>query len=261
MAGGLGSADWERMARQGLRPLSGGDGLTLMDHARDSGEALLVAARLDLGRLSRTGETPTPLLSQLVRRAATGRRRGGGGQDAARTQQGLAARLATLSPQERGQALLQLLRGQTALVLGITTPDSIDAHRPFRDLGFDSLTAVELRNRLNTATGLTLPATMIFDYPTPDALADKIARELVGAPEERAPVLSAFAELEKIESSLEGIMLDEVAAARLETRLRALLAAVAGAGAGGAESVLLADQIQSASDDDMFDFIDNQLGI
>jgi hypothetical protein len=100
---------------------------------------------------------------------------------------------------------------------------------------------------------------MIFDYPTPDTLANRIAQELLGAPEAPAPVLSAFADLEKIESSVEAIMLDEVAASRLETRLRALLATLAGGGA--AEDSPLADRIQAASDDDIFDFIDNQLGI
>jgi acyl transferase domain-containing protein/NADPH:quinone reductase-like Zn-dependent oxidoreductase/acyl carrier protein/NADP-dependent 3-hydroxy acid dehydrogenase YdfG len=256
MAGALGRGDWERMARQGLLPLSGRDGLGLMDRAADAGEALLVAARLDLGRLARHADGPAPLLSQLVRRS-TGRR--SAGQNAAHTQQGLTARLGTLAPEERHEALLQILRSQTALVLGITTPHAIDANRSFRELGFDSLTAVELRNRLNTTTGLQLPATMIFDYPTPDTLASRIAQELVGSQEEQAPILSAFSELEKVESSLATIMEDEAALVRLGTRLRGILAMLGGGEDGQGGSVV--DKIQSASDDDMFDFIDNQLGI
>ncbi len=254
MTGALGRGDWERMARQGLRPLSGADGLALLDRSADLGTALVVAARLDLTRMASSGDGPSPLLSRLARR--TGGRRTAG---AANTQQDLATRLATLSPEEQNQALLDILRSQTALVLGITSPQAIDAHRSFRDHGFDSLTAVELRNRLNTLTGLQLSATMIFDHPTPDALSARIAQELLGAPvQEEAPALTAFSELEKLEATLDLMVEDEAARLRLETRLRAMLTRLAGAG-DSAEPVV--EDLDSASDDDMFDFIDNQLGI
>ncbi len=254
MTGALGRADWERMARQGLRPLSGADGLALLDRSANLGAALVVGARLDLTRLASAGDGPSPLLSRLARRTG-GRRTAGAGN----TQQDLATRLSTLAPEEQNQALLDILKTQTALVLGITSPQAIDAHRSFRDHGFDSLTAVELRNRLNTLTGLQLSATMIFDHPTPDALSARIAQELLGAPvAEEAPALTAFSELEKVEATLELMVEDEAARLRLESRLRALLARVSGAGASDEP---VAGDLDSASDDDMFDFIDKQLGI
>jgi acyl transferase domain-containing protein/NADPH:quinone reductase-like Zn-dependent oxidoreductase/short-subunit dehydrogenase/aryl carrier-like protein len=266
MTGHLGTGDWERMARQGLKPISGPDGMALLDHGSNAGEAVLVAAKLDLGRFAQSSDGPLPLLSQLVSRGAGSGRKRRADRNAARAQEGLSARLATLSPEEQRQALLQLLRQQTAMVLGLGSPDAVDEQRSFRDLGFDSLTAVELRNRINSATGLQLPATMTFDYPTPGALADRIAEELGGAQgaagaESKAPVLTAFAELEKVEAGLDAIRQDEQAVSRLEARLRALLAALGAATGPEAEGGALSDRIQDASDDDIFDLIDNQLGI
>ncbi|WP_425558746.1 SDR family NAD(P)-dependent oxidoreductase [Catenulispora subtropica] len=261
MAGTLDSGHWDRMARQGLAPLSGPDGLTLLDVAAGASDALLVAAKMDLARLARQGTDPIPMLSQLVRRGGGAGARRAAGRGGAQAQQGLAERLATLAPEERHEALLQILRTQTALVLGIGNAQAIQTHRSFRDLGFDSLTAVELRNRLTAATGLALPATMIFDFPTPDALAEHIAAELGGgAPaDDDAPLVSAFSGLEKVESFLAKIVTDTSARGRLETRLRGILTAL-GAGEEGA-GASVADQIQDADDDDIFDFIDNQLGI
>ncbi|MFI1370369.1 SDR family NAD(P)-dependent oxidoreductase, partial [Streptomyces griseochromogenes] len=181
MAGGLTDADWQRMARQGLRPLSGPEGLELLDAAAvEAVDPLLVAARLDLAALRRSGEIP-PLLSALVqagRANAPGRRTVGA--PAAGGDHALVGRLAALSPAEQQDVLQDLVMEQAALVLGMSGPDIIEAGRTFRDVGFDSLTAVELRNRLNSATGLHLPATAVFDYPTPTALAEFVLGEVLG---------------------------------------------------------------------------------
>ncbi len=156
-----------------------------------------------------------------------------------------------------------MIAAQAALVLGMSGVDGIDAERSFRDVGFDSLTAVELRNRLNNVTGQRLSATAVFDYPTPTALADFLAQEMFGSVDKETTALSAYSGLDKFEASLTEIMGDDTARARVTARLKDILSVLSDAGGSGeadsADSV--ADRIQSASDDDMFDFIDNQLGI
>ncbi|MEV0375970.1 type I polyketide synthase, partial [Streptomyces sp. NPDC050636] len=179
MASGLADVDWRRLSRQGLKPLSAADGLAMLDAAMGRAEPLLVTAQLDLAALRRSGEVP-PLLSGLVRVARAGlpvRRTVG---QAADDQNALAARLTGLSPAEQQEAVQDLVMGQAALVLGMSGPEAVDSARSFRDTGFDSLTAVELRSRLNNTTGLRLSATVVFDYPTPAALAGFVLSELVG---------------------------------------------------------------------------------
>jgi polyketide synthase 12 len=250
MAGQLRPADWQRMARQGLRPLAGADGLALLDAAPAAGDALLVPALLDLARLRGRGELP-PLLSGLAGPAA--------GQPAAADRGGLAARLAAMAPGGQAQAVRDLVLAQAAQVLGMTRLEPADAGRSFRELGFDSLTAVELRNRLGTATGLRLPATAVFDYPTPGILAEFARAELVGSQSEEKAALVAFSGLEKIESSIAELIEDEAARVRVTARLKGILSTLNAV--HDAEDGSVAEKIQSASDDDVFDFIDNQLGV
>jgi len=102
-------------------------------------------------------------------------------------QAALGQRLAGLSPAEQGRVLLELVRTEAAAVLGHRSPDGVSASHAFKELGFDSLTAIELRNRLNTATGLRLPATMIFDYPTITDLANYLRTQLIPASQTAPP--------------------------------------------------------------------------
>ncbi|MEW9534690.1 SDR family NAD(P)-dependent oxidoreductase, partial [Microbispora sp. NPDC049125] len=172
MGGGLEEADLVRMARAGMAPLSAAEGLALFDAAQAAGRPVLLPARLDLAAMH-TGETVPPLLRGLIRPS---RRRGPA---ATATQAAtLPARLAGLSPAERERALLETVCTQVAGVLGHAPGTTVDGGRAFKELGFDSLTAVELRNRLNAATGLRLPATLIFDHPTPAALAERLGADL-----------------------------------------------------------------------------------
>ncbi|MFG2722026.1 type I polyketide synthase, partial [Streptomyces sp. NPDC048416] len=174
MGGGLSDGDVARMARGGVLPLSEADGLRLFGVGARA-DAALVPVRLDVEALRAQGAALPPLYHHLVptvRRTATV----GDGTTADTLHQQLSA----LSPAERERALLTLVRGQVADVLGHATPAAIAPDRAFSDLGFDSLTSVELRNALNTATGLRLPATLVFDYPTAGDLAAYLHDELLG---------------------------------------------------------------------------------
>ncbi|MBM7173596.1 SDR family NAD(P)-dependent oxidoreductase, partial [Streptomyces sp. G44] len=174
MTGDLGETDLARMNRGGFGALTSQQGLELLDVASLVDEAALVPIPMNTDVLAR-GEVP-PLLRGLIRTSA---RRSAAARAAADTS-GLAARLAALDTTEAHAALLDLVQAQAAAVLGHATSALIDATRSFRDLGFDSLIAVELRNRLTAAIGLRLPATLVFDYPTPQVLVEHLYDELLG---------------------------------------------------------------------------------
>ena len=176
LTGSLGDDGLRRMARGGTAALSTEAGLALFDAALASGEPLLVPVRLDLARL-RAGARTAPVPALLSRLVPGGPRRPDAGADAADTGS-LRRRLAGLGPEERRTAVLDLVRGRVAEVLGHGGAEAVDPERAFKELGFDSLTSVELRNRLSAATGLRLPATLVFDRPTPAAVAEHLAERL-----------------------------------------------------------------------------------
>ncbi|MFF1903699.1 type I polyketide synthase [Kitasatospora sp. NPDC058218] len=181
----LGSADLHRTRRLGMVGLSDAEGMALLDAAlrADAGTpAALVAARFDLPAL-RTAARSGPVAPLLRGLAPAGRRtaRAATGADTA----SLRERLARLGPDEQTEELVALVRRHAAQVLGHAAPDAVRADRAFKEAGFDSLTAVELRNRLAAASGLTLSSTIVFDYPKPVALAEHLRARLLGttAPE------------------------------------------------------------------------------
>ncbi|MFD7306439.1 SDR family NAD(P)-dependent oxidoreductase, partial [Streptomyces pharetrae] len=181
MTGELSDADLARIARSGLKALTSGEGLELLDAAVAAGPALVVPARFDVTALRGLGAGVPAVLRAVtgggrVRRARASENSGAGSS--------LADRLAALSPDARMRELSELVRGQVAAVLGHGSAASVEESRAFKELGFDSLTAVDLRNRLNAATGLRLPATLVFDHPTPTALANHLLGELTGAASE-----------------------------------------------------------------------------
>ncbi|MEO6089499.1 MAG: SDR family NAD(P)-dependent oxidoreductase, partial [Umezawaea sp.] len=183
VAGGMGQllseVDRKRMATQGVPGLTSEAGLALFEAGLRSDRATVVPVRIDTRALrNRTDEIPA-LLRGLVpstRRAAAAGTNAGTSTDAA-----LARRLADLTGAERTEAMLDVVRGQAAAVLGHVNGDSIDPTRAFRDLGFDSLSAVELRNQLGVVSGIRLPATVVFDYPNAAVLAEHLLDELFGS--------------------------------------------------------------------------------
>ncbi|HZN19894.1 MAG TPA: SDR family NAD(P)-dependent oxidoreductase, partial [Micromonosporaceae bacterium] len=175
--------DSSDVSRTGLVPLASELGLALFDAAVAGDDPLLVAACWDpavLRAQAGAGMLP-PLLSGLVR---AGRRSAA---TATVATAGLGRRLAGRSAAEQDRMLLDLVRTQVAAVLGHGTPDAVEPDRAFRQLGLDSLTAVELRNRLNAATGLRLPATLVFDHPNPRALVAELRSRALGQPGPAAP--------------------------------------------------------------------------
>ncbi|GAA0289580.1 hypothetical protein GCM10010302_29960 [Streptomyces polychromogenes] len=175
----LADEDLRRMTRAGLVPLTAEEGLRLLDTARTLDHAALAPVRLDPAALRGQAAGPVPaLLRGLVRttarRTAHSAAPGAGGLSAE------LSRLAALPPAEREDTVLTLVRDQVAAVLGHATREAVDPGRAFRELGFDSLAAMELRNRLAAATGVRLPATVVFDHPTPAALAAHLLDEIPG---------------------------------------------------------------------------------
>ncbi|MGW3046249.1 SDR family NAD(P)-dependent oxidoreductase, partial [Kitasatospora sp. NPDC001159] len=178
MAGRLADADVDRLSRTGIAPLPVEDGLALLDLAPVLTRAVAVPARLDLAGLRTAGHVPA-VFARLVKPARLRKvsEAGPAGSDGSNA---LALRLTELAPAEQEQFLLDLVRGQLAVVLGHASAAAIDAERAFKDLGFDSLSSLEMRNRLNNATGLRLPSTLLFNHPTPLAVARQLRTELVG---------------------------------------------------------------------------------
>jgi polyketide synthase 1/15 len=179
MTAHLSDRDRARISRSGMSPMNPTQALELFDAALTVNHPVMVAARLNRAALeasARRGGLPT-LFSGLARRSR--RRLTGDTADAAKTPSTLAHRLSGLSSSEQHELLVGTVCVEAAAVLGHPAPEEIDPDAAFQDFGLDSLTAVELRNRLKTVTGLTLPPTLTFDNPTPATVADYIARQIV----------------------------------------------------------------------------------
>ncbi|PNG97487.1 type I polyketide synthase [Streptomyces malaysiensis] len=263
MAGSLDASDVTRISRGGFEALGQDAGLALFDLAGTLSEAVLVPIRIDTGALrgqAAAGLLP-PLLRGLVRtpvRRSADTGATGAGAVADSGAGSLAERLSGLSETERDRELLDVVRGHVAAVLGYATPDDVDAGRGFLDLGFDSLTAVDLRNRLGAAAGLRLPVTLIFDYPTPTALAGYLREEL--GLEGAAGHPPVHAELDKLEAILATIAPDDIERPGITTRLRDLLSKW-NETQSATDSTAEDREIQSATADEIFDLLDDELGL
>ncbi len=244
--GGLATADLARLSRGGIVEMSAEYALELFDRTRAYPDPFLVAARLDLPALrglAREGALP-PLLRGLVRAPA---RRAGGAAGS------LAERLAGVPGAERPSLVAELVRSHVAAVLGHPAATAVDPEAPFKDLGFDSLVAVELRNRLARATGLRLPATLVFDHPTPAAVAEFLLGEVEG----KETPADTDRKLEAIASILESIGADEKE--RALAHLRSLLTGLAGEAEANGDRLGEVD-LDSASDEELLRLIDGEYG-
>ncbi|WP_217146083.1 beta-ketoacyl synthase N-terminal-like domain-containing protein, partial [Streptomyces sp. AC627_RSS907] len=180
MGESLSAVDRDRMRRGGILPLTVEQGLAAFDAALGAGTPLVVPLAIDTAALREATGVPA-LLQGFV---GTPNRSTGGTT--------FGRQLAALRAGQRVDAVLGLVRAQVADVLGYGRAEDVDPERAFNELGFDSLTAVELRNRLATVTGLRLPSTLVFDYPNATVLAGHLAAELAGAaPEGATPTLAA----------------------------------------------------------------------
>ncbi|MGW1193457.1 phosphopantetheine-binding protein [Streptomyces sp. NPDC002559] len=173
MTSGLGDADIRRLARSGVLPLTVEQGLALFDAACATRAPELAAARIDPTALD--PDTAPAVLHALAPFATRTLR---DGRTTAAPADALRERLARVPYGERRHVLLETVRTEAAAVLGHSDRDTVTAGRRFQDLGFDSLMSLELRNRLSRATGTALPPTLVFERPTPEALADWLRSEL-----------------------------------------------------------------------------------
>ena len=265
MAGRLDRSGLDRLDRLGMPPLTTEEGLALFDAALDTampgtepGPAALVPLRVNTASLALRPRAEIPpvlrgLVRTPVRRAASA--------------PGTVQRLAGLSPAERERTLTELVARQAAAVLGHRRGTAADPHRPFRELGFDSLAAIELRNALGAATGLRLPATLIFDHPTPIALARHLATET--APAEKDGGTPVLAELDVLETALAAVLgaqddngvrpLGGDTGARVTARLETLLRTWREAQGRPAAPPPEPKDYTSATDDELFAVLDAEL--
>jgi acyl transferase domain-containing protein len=259
MSGGLGERDLNRLKRLGISALSTERGLELLDAALQANRPYTLALDLDLAALrayAGIGQLPAPLRG-LIR--VSGRRR-------ASDTASLMRRLASMETVERQSVVMGLVQSETATVLGYTSPGAVDVRRAFKESGFDSLTAVELRNRLNTATGLRLAATLVFDYPTPEALGGYLLEQLESELDPKGAV-SIDSGVDALERALASLSPDDVQRIRITERLKAIVSGLGeqrlpGNGRSTPEQVgsVIAEQIGSATADEIFELIDAQLG-
>ncbi|WP_253780802.1 type I polyketide synthase, partial [Goodfellowiella coeruleoviolacea] len=246
MTSHLAGTDLARLSRSGVLPLSAPQGLALFDAALRADRAVQLPVRLETAA-SRLAEIP-PLLRDIVRVPA---RR----PSAPRP---LGQRLAAAPEAERDRIVLDLVRAEVAGVLGVASPSAVKPEQAFLEIGFDSLTAVELRNRLSAVTGLRLPTTLVFDFPTPQAVAAHVRAEV--EPEEPVPpVTDLVGQVERLEAALAASAVDEhtrsAVSARLDTltaRLRPLPQAH--------ERDAVAEHLRAASATEILAFIQKELG-
>jgi acyl carrier protein len=262
MAASLSRTGQARLARTGLAPMPTQEALALLDAALTGPDPVLVPARLDTAN---GAAAAAPLLRGLrgtsTRRAPAPRTVASAASPPG--QAALRDRLAGQDPVQQRRLLLGLVRTTAATVLGHAGPDAIQPDQGFLEGGLDSLGAIELRNRLVAAVGAELSSTAVFDHPTPEALAAHLLAVLDPArPAARsAGAPDVLADLDRLEAALSALAPDDGVHAELAQRLEGLLALASARQGGGPGDAGVSARLGAASDDEIFDFIDNELGI
>ncbi|MEH0551771.1 SDR family NAD(P)-dependent oxidoreductase [Streptomyces sp. B21-101] len=248
------------LGRRGLRVMDPGRALVGLGSVLEGGGGSVVVADVEWDRFvpAFTSRRPSPLLTTLPQAAEILTALGAPSEpSAAGALTALAERVAALPPQGRADALLEHVRRAAGRALGHDGTTVMAADRAFRDMGFDSLTAVELRNALIKDTGLALPATLVFDHPTPAALAQHLDAELSG---ESGTMATMLADLEAGIARIMKADPDQDARSLLGARLRTLLSEIELLGAGpDVHGPSLGDRLDGASDEELFDLISREL--
>ncbi|WP_415954515.1 SDR family NAD(P)-dependent oxidoreductase, partial [Streptomyces sp. KLOTTS4A1] len=284
MLGQLGAADIARMGRSGLVPLTARQGLDLFDTATAAAAATVTAtatatatapdvdaapepphlllARLTPNESQVRPDMLPPLLRPFFRTAMRRHAAAAAQRPAAASTAALEERLSHCTQDEAYRVVLDLVRDAIAAVLGHASAAAVEVTRGFLEIGFDSLTAVEFRNRVNQLTGLKLAATLIFDHPSPEALARHLTAEL--APGGQVSALALLSELDRLEASLAAVPTEDDDRSHVTERLRGLLSAWTdnrpATGDGGGDDSDTTD-LESATADELFDLLDGELGL
>ncbi|RMI32138.1 SDR family NAD(P)-dependent oxidoreductase [Nocardia stercoris] len=256
MTGDLTEADLARLRRDGLLPLNADEGMDLFDAATTAGRPTFVAVHLDRDALG-AGDTAgvRPIMRALSRPAA---RRGPVTEPAtaeiAADSGQLVTRLLGRSAEEQKRVLLGVIGVHAAAVLGHTGTETMEPDKPFVAIGFDSLGVMEFRNRLKSAAGVQLSATAMFDHPTPAALAEFLRRELVPAD---AAAGALAAEIDSLTRHFADAELTSSQRSDLAEKVSALLRKLEDVTADRTDPGGDADDLESADDDELFEFIDS----
>nr|WP_305884222.1 type I polyketide synthase [Allokutzneria sp. A3M-2-11 16] len=230
----------DELRRFGIRPMDPARALTALQGALDQEDVAITVADIDWPLFA--PNVPGTLFDAIPEAAKP-----------AQPENESAALLRKLdgAPEaEQTRVLVELVRSRVSTVLGHATTAAVQPERAFSELGFDSLTSVEFRNRLNMATGLVLPTSLVFDYPTPVALAAFLREELLGSDSDADQLL------DRLEDTLQGLEPGTELRERLVGRLKALVSATT----SSEEGADLVESLRSSSNDELFDFIDKQLG-
>ncbi|MFH8370225.1 KR domain-containing protein, partial [Streptomyces sp. NPDC018031] len=248
----LNTTDHQRIQRGGINPLTDHQALTLLDTTHTHPHTpLLIPIHLNPTTL-RNHTTNHPLPPLLRKLAPTSRREAPAAPEAGSVRE----RLAVLPSAKQHEALLALVVTHAAATLGHADGSAVPPDRPFSELGFDSLTAVELRNRLNAATGLRLPATLLFDQPNPESLTGYLRAEMFPDPPDASVVVGE--QLDRLEEAALSLSGDGDSLRTVRTRLQGILSKL-NTSLPAAPDAAITEQIRSASATEILEFIDKEI--